>query len=388
MMRPMKLAGSELIFGKGCLEHLKTLKGIRAIIIMSGPILKKTGILGKVVGYLKEANIESMVFDEVEPEPSFTTVWKGAKVMKRYKPDLIIALGGGSPMDAAKTMWICYENPQINALADILPPKSIPKLRKKARLVCIPSTSGTASEVSRSVVIADEKTKIKYGIGNMELIPDIAICDPEVTASMPPKITAETGLDALTHAIEAYLSRRANYISDVFAVQAVKDIFKYLPKTYNEGTNLDYREKMLNASLIAGLAFTNVSLGIVHSMAHTLGSCFGIPHGLANAIILPYVIEYNGTNTAAAYRYKILANELGLEDFVAAIKELNKKLNIPPNFSNIITDEKEYYAKLESMATLALNDGCTKTNPIIPSVEDLIELYKKVYTFKGLESYL
>jgi alcohol dehydrogenase class IV len=282
-------------------------------------------------------------------------------------------------MDAAKAMWVCYEHPQISELSDILPPKQIPKLRKKARMVCIPSTSGTASEVSRSVVITDEKTKIKYGIGNMEMVPDIAICDPEVTASLPPKITAETGLDALTHAIEAYVSRRANYISDLFAIQAVKDIFEYLPKAYEEGTNLDYREKMLNASLIAGLAFTNVSLGIVHSMAHTLGSCFAVPHGLADAVILPYIIEYNSANTEAADRYKILENELGIKDFVIAVKELNKKLNIPSDFSGIITNKEKYYAKLGDMAVMALNDGCTKTNPIIPSINDLIELFKKVY---------
>jgi len=379
MMRPMKLAGSELMFGKGCLEYLKTLKGSRATIVMSGPILEKTGILEKVVVYLKEANINSIVFNEVEPDPSFATVWKGAQVMKKCKPDLIIALGGGSAMDAAKAMWICYEHPQISALSDILPPKQIPKLRKKARMVCIPSTSGTASEVSRSVVITDEKTKIKHGIGNMEMIPDIAICDPEVTASMPPKITAETGLDALTHAIEAYVSRRANYISDLFAIQAVKDIFEYLPKAYKEGANLDYREKMLNASLIAGLAFTNVSLGIVHSMAHTLGSCFGVSHGLADAVILPYIIEYNSANTEAADRYKALENELGIKDLVIAVKELNKKLNIPSGFSGVITNKEKYYAKLEDMAVMALNDGCTKTNPIIPSIDDLIELFKKVY---------
>lgn len=379
MMRPMKLAGSELMFGKGCLEYLKTLKGSRATIVMSGPILEKTGILEKVVVYLKEANIDSIVFNEVEPDPSFATVWKGAQVMKKYKPDLIIALGGGSAMDAAKAMWVCYEHPQISALSDILPPKQIPKLRKKTRMVCIPSTSGTASEVSRSVVITDEKTKIKHGIGNMEMIPDIAICDPEVTASMPPKITAETGLDALAHAIEAYVSRRANYISDLFAVQAVKDIFEYLPKAYKEGANLDYREKVLNASLIAGLAFTNVSLGIVHSMAHTLGSCFGVSHGLADAVILPYIIEYNSANTEAADRYKALENELGIKDFVIAVKELNKKLNIPSGFSGIITNKEKYYTKLEDMAVMALDDGCTKTNPITPSIEDLIELFKKVY---------
>jgi len=288
-------------------------------------------------------------------------------------------LGGGSAMDAAKAMWVCYEHPQISALSDILPPKQIPKHRKKTRMVCIPSTSGTASEVSRSVVITDEKTKIKHGIGNMEMIPDIAICDPEVTASMPPKITAETGLDALAHAIEAYVSRRANYISDLFAVQAVKDIFEYLPKAYKEGANLDYREKVLNASLIAGLAFTNVSLGIVHSMAHTLGSCFGVSHGLADAVILPYIIEYNSANTEAADRYKALENELGIKDFVIAVKELNKKLNIPSGFSGIITNKEKYYAKLEDMAVMALDDGCTKTNPITPSIEDLIKLFKKVY---------
>ncbi len=379
MMRPMKLAGSELMFGKGCLEYLKTLKGNRATIVMTGPILEKTGILEKVVVYLKEANIDSIVFNEVEPDPSFATVWQGAQVMKKYKPDLIIALGGGSAMDAAKAMWICYEHPQISALSDILPPKQIPKLRKRARMVCIPSTSGTASEVSRSVVITDEKTKIKHGIGNMEMIPDIAICDPEITASMPPKITAETGLDALAHAIEAYVSRRANYISDLFAVQAVKDIFEYLPKAYKEGANLDYREKVLNASLIAGLAFTNVSLGIVHSMAHTLGSYFGVSHGLADAVILPYIIEYNSANTEAADRYKALENELGIKDFVIAVKELNKKLNIPSDFSGIITNKEKYYTKLEDMAVMALDDGCTKTNPITPSIEDLIKLFKKVY---------
>jgi alcohol dehydrogenase class IV len=379
MMRPMKIAGSQLMFGQGCLEHLKTLKGSRAMIVMGGSSLEKNGILGKITGYLDEVGISHEVFRGVEPDPSFATVWKGAEAMKAYQPDIIIALGGGSPMDAAKAMWVFYEHPELTKLADILPPNPIPKLREKAYMVCIPSTSGTASEVSRSVVITDEKTKLKHGIGNMEMMPDIAICDPEVTASMPPKITAETGLDALTHAVEAYLSNRANYVSDVFAVQAVKDIFAYLPKAYEEGSNLQYREQMLNASLIAGMAFTNVSLGIVHSMAHTIGSFFGVAHGLADAIILPYVIDFNSANEVALDRYRELAKELGASDFSAAVKELNEKLNIPHSFSSIIEDEAKYNAVLKQMAEMALADGCTKTNPIIPTVDELIALFTKVY---------
>ncbi len=379
MMRPMKIAGSQLMFGQGCLEHLKTLQGSRAMIVMGGRSLEKNGILDKITAYLDEAGISHEVFRGVEPDPSFATVWKGAEAMKAYQPDIIIALGGGSPMDAAKAMWVFYEYPEFTKLDDILPPKPIPKLRKKAYMVCIPSTSGTASEVSRSVVITDEKTKIKYGIGNMEMMPDIAICDPEVTASMPPKITAETGLDALTHAVEAYLSNRANYVSDIFAVRAVKDIFEYLPKAYENGNDLGNREHMLNASLVAGMAFTNVSLGIVHSMAHTVGSFFGVSHGLADAVILPYVIDFNSTDPVASKRYKELAAELGTDSFSDAVKQLNAKLNIPHSFSTIITDEEKYNEKLQQMAKMALADGCTKTNPIIPTIDELVSLFTKVY---------
>lgn len=379
MMRPMKLAGSELMFGQGCLEHLKALKGNRAIIIMSGDVLEKTGILNKVKAWLNEAKVETEVFSDVEPEPSFATVLKGTEKMKSFSPDWIIALGGGSPMDAAKAMWIYYEHPELTKLSDIEAPNEFPKLRNKARLVCIPSTSGTASEVSRSIVITDEKTGTKHGIGNMEMMPDIAICDPEVTASMPPKITAETGLDALTHAVEAYVSNRANYISDILAVQAVKDIFEYLPKAFDEGTNMEYREKMLNASLIAGLAFTNVSLGIVHSMAHTVGGYFKIPHGLADAVILPYVIKFNSANKNANQRYSQLAKLVGADNFSQAVANLKARLNIPKGFNALIDDEEKYNSMIDEMAQVAAKDGCTKTNPLIPSHEDFVELFKEVY---------
>ena len=378
IMRPMKLAGSELLFGQGCLEHVKALKGTRAMIVMSGGSLKRNGILDKVQAYLKEAGIESEVFEGVEPDPSFATVMKGAKAMLAYQPDLIVALGGGSAMDAAKGMWIYYEHPELKELADIMPPHSFPTLRNKAKMVCIPSTSGTASEVSRSIVITDDK-KIKHGLGNMEMMPDIAICDPEVTASMPKKITAETGMDALTHAVEAYLSRRANYVSDTLAAQAIKDVFQYLPKAYEEGTNLDYREKMLNASMMAGLAFTNVSLGIVHSMAHTLGSYFGLAHGLLNAVILPYIIEYNSADPAAQKRYDELAASVGETDFAAAVKNLNAKMDIPTSIESLVPDKAAYDAVIDGMAEMALADGCTKTNPIIPDVAGFAQLFRTIY---------
>ena len=379
MMRPMKLAGSELMFGKGCLEHLRTLKGTKALIVTGGSSMKKSGILQKVADLLSEAGIKSEVFSGVEPDPLFSTVYRGAEAMKAFGPDIIVALGGGSAMDAAKAMWVYYEHPELKQLSDIVPPNPVPKLRNKAIMVCIPSTSGTASEVSRSVVITDDATHVKYGIGNMEMMPDIAICDPEVTVTMPPSITAETGMDALTHAIEALVSKRANYLSSILAVAAAKDIIRYLPRTYKDGGNLEYREMMLNASMTAGLAFTNVSLGIVHSMAHTLGSFFGIPHGLADAMVLPYVMAYNQADESTRNTYGALANELGAADLIAVIKELNGTLGIASSLKELIPDEAAYMGKLDEMAEMAKKDGCTKTNPVIPDMDELKALFVKVW---------
>lgn len=379
MMRPMKLAGKELMFGKGCLEHLKTLKGTRAFIVTGGSSMKKSGILKDVIDLLAEAGIKSEVFSGVEPDPLFSTVYRGAEAMKAFGPDIIVALGGGSAMDAAKAMWVYYEHPEITKLSDIVPPNPVPKLREKAIMVCIPSTSGTASEVSRSVVITDDDTHVKFGIGNMEMLPDIAICDPRVTATMPPSITAETGMDALTHALEALVSKRANYLSNILAGAAAKDIIRYLPRAYKDGSDMESREIMLNASMTAGLAFTNVSLGIVHSMAHTLGSFFGLPHGLADAVLLPYVIEFNRGDEAARITYADLAQEIGADDIASAVKELNRTLNIAGSLKELIKDRAEYMAKLDEMAQMARQDGCTKTNPIIPDIGQLKQLFTKAY---------
>ncbi|NFG24007.1 iron-containing alcohol dehydrogenase [Clostridium botulinum] len=379
MMRPMKLAGSELLFGEGCLEHIKSMEVKKVTIVIGGSSMLKSGILDKVKGYFTEIGAEIQLITGVEPDPSFQTVIRGAKEMIEFGPDFIVALGGGSVMDAAKTMWIYYEHPELKTLEDILPPNKFPKLREKAHFCCIPSTSGTASEVSRSVVISDNETGMKHGLGNMEMMPDIAICDPEVTVSMPARITAETGMDALTHALEALASNRANYVSNILALQAAIDIIEALPKAYEFGEDLEKREKMLNASMVAGMAFTNVSLGIVHSMAHTLGGYFKVAHGLADAILLPYIIEFNSNNKDAKAIYDNVAEKVGCKDLGQVIKELNEKLNVPKKLSEIITNEEKYNDLLDEMSKAALADGCTKTNPIVPTIEQFRELFIKAY---------
>lgn len=378
MMRPMKLAGSELMFGEGSLEYIKTMKYKKVSIVIGGSSVIKNGMLDKVRGYFAETGAETMVISGVEPDPHFSTVVRGANEMKEFGPDLIVALGGGSAMDAAKTMWIFYEHPQLTSFAEVCPPNAFPKLREKAKFCCIPSTSGTASEVSRSVVITDENG-MKCGLGNMEMMPDIAICDPEVTVSMPPRITAETGMDALTHALEALASTRANYVSDILAIKAVKDIIEYLPVAYENGQDMKAREMMINASMVAGMAFTNVSLGIVHSMAHTLGSYFHLAHGMADAILLPYVMEFNSADARAKEIYDEMAKAIGKEDLVATVKELNKKLSIAGSLKEVIADEEKYMEMLDVMAEAAKADGCTKTNPIIPTIDQFKDLFVKAY---------
>ncbi|MCY1714782.1 iron-containing alcohol dehydrogenase [Caproiciproducens galactitolivorans] len=379
MMRPMKLAGSELMFGEGCLEYIKSVPCKKAFIVVGGKSMERSGILAKVEGYFHEIGAQTTVFQGVEPDPCFSTVKKGADKMKEFQPDMIVALGGGSAMDAAKTMWVYYEHPELTTLEEVLTAQPFPKLREKARFMCIPSTSGTASEVSRSVVISDDATGMKHGLGNMEMMPDIAICDPEVTATMPPHITAETGMDALTHAVEALVSNRANYLSDILARAAAIDIVNTLPKACENGKDMAARETMLNASMTAGLAFTNVSLGIVHSMAHTLGGFFHVSHGLGDAVVLPYIIDFNSGNPEAKAVYDRLAKDLGGKDLAEIVRNLNKKIGIPSCVKEVVKDEAAYTSKLEEMAESAKADGCTKTNPIIPTIPQFVELFKKVY---------
>lgn len=377
MMRPMKLAGSQLLFGNGCLEFLASIPTKRAMIVIGGSSLEKNGMLARVEGYLAQAGAQTAVIRGVEADPSFATVQRGAAEMLAFRPDFIVALGGGSPMDAAKAMWVYYEHPELKTLQALLEANPFPTLRGKARFCCIPSTSGTASEVSRSVVITENGAK--HGLGNMEMMPDIAICDPQVTVSMPPHITAETGMDAMTHALEALVSTRANYLSSILARRAVTDIAQALPVAFRDGKDIAARETMLNASMIAGMAFTNVSLGIVHSMAHTIGGFFHVAHGLADAVILPYVIAFNSADARAKKLYEDMAAELGGGALSEQIAELNRTVSIPAVLQALIPDEAAFRARLDEMAGMALADGCTKTNPIIPTAEQMKTLLLTAY---------
>ena len=362
----------DLYHGKDALSSLKTLEGKKAILVVGGGSMKRNGFLDKAVDYLKEAGMEVKLFEGVEPDPSVDTVMKGAAVMREFEPDWIVAMGGGSPIDAAKAMWAFYEYPEIT-FEDLITPFSFPKLRQKAKFCAIPSTSGTATEVTAFSVITNYQTGVKYPLADFNITPDVAIVDPDLVAGLPVKQVAYTGMDALTHAIEAYVSTLNCPFTDPLALQAIEMVLEYLPASYN--CNMVAREQMHYAQCLAGMAFSNALLGIVHSMAHKTGAAFStghIPHGCANAIYLPYVIKYNAKDPVAASRYAEIARRMGLEgvseqalinSLCNKIDEFNVKLNIPKTLKEFGINEDEFKEKVAKIAELAVGDACTGSNP-------------------------
>lgn len=367
-----------IVSGEGSMEYLSQIEGEKAIIVTGGSSMKKFGFIEKAQNYLSKAGIQVIIIDNVEPNPTLEAVLKGSKTMLEFQPDWIIALGGGSSLDAAKGMWMFYEYPKLD-FKSIIEPNSIPKLRNKAKFIAIPSTSGTASEITGCSVITDTTTHAKYPIVSYELTPDVAILDMELPAKMPKSITAHTGMDVMSHALEAYVSTIANALTDPLAIEAVRLVFEWLPKAYNNGENMEAREAMHHASTIAGMAFANVSLGIVHSLAHSLGGQFGVTHGLANAILLPYVIEYNRKNTN---KYDLIEKKLGIDNLSDSIKNLNEILGIPSSFNKLTNNEineEKFKEVLIEMSENAFADACTGTNPRETSAEELAEIYKNAY---------
>lgn len=362
----------DVYYGKGTLEVLKTLKGKKAIVVVGGGSMKRFGFLDKAVDYLKEAGMEVQLFENVEPDPSVETVMRGAKAMQEFEPDWIVAMGGGSPIDAAKAMWAFYEYPETT-FEDLITPFNFPELRQKAKFAAIPSTSGTATEVTAFSVITDYEKGIKYPLADFNITPDVAIVDPVIAETMPEKLTAHTGMDALTHAIEAYVSTLNSPFTDPLAIKAIQMVFEYLPASYQK--DMSAREQMHYAQCLAGMAFSNALLGIVHSMAHKTGAAFStghIPHGCANAIYLPYVIQYNAKDETAKKRYADIAKEVGLtgandDELVKAlcdkIDAYNVKLSIPKTLKEFGIEEKEFKEKVAVIAELAVGDACTGSNP-------------------------
>ena len=381
----------DVYHGKGCLSELKNLKGKKAVLVVGGGSMKRQGFLDKAVNYLKEGGMEVKLIEGVEPDPSVETVMKGAKVMQEFEPDWIVAMGGGSPIDAAKAMWVFYEYPDTK-FEDLITPFSFPTLRTKAKFCAISSTSGTATEVTAFSVITDYAKGIKYPLADFNITPDVAIVDPALAATMPKKLTAHTGMDAMTHAIEAYVSTLHCEYTDPLALHAIEMINEYLVASYNG--DLDARAKMHDAQCLAGMAFSNALLGIVHSMAHKTGAAYSgghIVHGCANAMYLPKVIKYNAKEPEAAARYAKIAKFINLpgntdeelvDALIARIREMNKDLDIPTcikYYEGGIIDEKEFMEKLPKVAELAVGDACTGSNPRSINPDQMAKLLKCCY---------
>ena len=399
----------KIYFEAGSIQYLEKMPDIERAFIVTDEGMVKLGYVDKILYHLRNRRqyVHSEIFSEVESDPSFDTIMKGVEAMKSFNPDVIIAIGGGSPIDAAKGMWLLYEHPDADLEGLKLKFMDIrkrtykfPKLGQKCKMVAIPTTSGTGSEVTSFAVITDKEKNKKYPLADYELTPDVAIVDPDLVMSLPKSVTADTGMDVLTHALEAYVSNMASDYTDGLAEKAVELVFKYLKEAYDDGTNKIAREKMHNASTIAGMAFTNAFLGVCHSMAHKIGAEFHLPHGRINAILLPYVVRYNSSMPTkfvsfpkyeyyiADEKYYTMAKKVGLKadnkeeginSLIEKIKEMNEHLNIPKSFKDAGIDEQEFLAKVDILADRAFEDQCTTANPRVPLVEEIKEIMLDSY---------
>lgn len=390
----------DVFHGENALEALKTFEGERAVICVGGGSMKRFGFLDRAKQYLEEAGMEVKIFDGIEPDPSVDTVMRGATFMAEFKPDWIVAIGGGSPIDAAKAMWIKYEYPEVT-FEDMCKVFGLPKLRTKAHFCAVSSTSGTATEVTAFSIITDYTKGIKYPIADFEITPDVAIVDPALAQTMPQKLVAHTGMDAITHAIEAYVSTCNCDYTDPLAIFAIKMIQRDLIDSYKG--DKEARDNMHNAQCLAGMAFSNALLGIVHSMAHKTGAAFAdfgahIIHGAANAMYLPKVIAFNAKDPVAKQRYGVIADYMHLggnnDDekvalLIAELRKMNDDLNIPHCIKHYGADsypcaqgfvpEKVFLERLPEIAKNAIGDACTGSNPRIPTQHEMEELLKCCY---------
>lgn len=373
----------DIYFGDNAIEHLKSIKGTRAVLVIGSQRLIKDGTVPKIQELLKEANIETAVFSGVENDPSVATVRKGVELMNQFNPDLIIGIGGGSPIDAAKAMWIFYEYPEFT-FEEAAKPFNLPELRQKAKFIAITTTSGTGTEVTSFSVITDDETGIKYPIADYNITPDVAIVDTNLVQNMTAILVANTGMDALTHAFEAYVSTVRNPITDGLAMKSIEMIVNNLLKSFNGEEKS--RKEMHIAQCLAGMAFSNAILGIVHSMSHKTGKIFNIPHGCVNAIYLPYVIQFNAKTAGDAYAD--IAKRLGLkgettdelvQSLIQLVKEFRIAMNIPASLKEFGVSEEYFKSNLNEISKTAVADPCTGTNPREISVEEMKKLFEATY---------
>lgn len=400
----------KIYFKRGCLDlALKELKGKKRAFIVTDRFLFNSGAVENITDVLDEMEIDHQMFFDVKPDPTLATIDDALTMVKAYEPDVIIALGGGSPMDAAKILWLLYEQPDVNfedlsmRFMDIRKRiYQIPDLGKKATMVCIPTTSGTGSEVTPFSIITDEKTHYKYAIADYALTPNMAIVDPNFVDSMPQGLTAASGIDALVHSLEAYVSCMATNFTNSNALEATKLVFKYLPRSYKDGKkDPKAREKMHYAATIAGMAFANAFLGLCHSMAHKLGAMYNIPHGVANALLIRQIIKFNSNDRPAKQatfpqykypnakmKYAQIADELQLggkddeektQRLIKAVDDLMTQINLPKSIKEFGVKEEDFMKNLDTLVERAFDDQCTGANPVYPLMSEIKQIFLNAY---------
>lgn len=399
----------KIYFEAGAIQYLEKMPDITRAFIVTDEGMVKLGYVDRILYHLRKRQqyVHSEIFSSVEPDPSFETIKRGVRAIESFKPDVIIALGGGSAIDAAKGMWLFYEHPDADVegmklkFLDIRKKTyKFPKLGEKCKMVAIPTTSGTGSEVTSFAVISDKVQNKKYPLTDYELTPDVAIVDPDLVTSLPKSITADTGMDVLTHALEAYVSNMASDYTDALAEKAAELVIKNLKECYDNGSNKEARERMHNASTMAGMAFSNAFLGINHSLAHKLGAVYHLPHGRLNAILLPYVVKYNSEEPTkfvsfpkyeyfiADEKYATIARKMGLkadtkeegvQSLIKEIQELNEYLNIPKSLQEAGVDEKDFFENIDTLADRAFEDQCTTANPRLPLIPELKQILTDAY---------
>lgn len=382
-MRQIKLGADKMYFGEGAVNCLGDLDGEkrRAYIVMSGTIQEELGQLKTVTDVLESAGFTWKANTDVEPEPCWGSIQRGVEEMRGFEPDWVIGFGGGSAMDAAKAMWVFYENPQYGSLEEVMPPAPL-TLRNKARVCCITTSAGTGSECTRAALIKDPIQKRKYSVREYtgKLIPDVAILDPVFSETMPRKGTVSCGMDALTHAIESYVTPLANPFSDALAIGAWIYGYKSLPICADNPKDLNARGDMLASSCLAGIAFSNCALGICHGVAHTFGATYGIPHGLANAVVLPYSIAFNSEHDERSKeRYSQLAYFVGKDNLEQVILDLRSRLGVPATMRELVPDGTEFEASFDGLVQKVIADVATPANPVKIDEEYAAEMLRRTY---------
>lgn len=383
-VKNLVLSGKGIVTGKGAIEYLGTLSYKKVIIVTGGSSMIKNGIIDKAKGMLKEHGSQTMLISGIQKNPSFDEVVKGLEVFKEFGPDCVLAIGGGSAMDAAKAMLLFYEFPELNK-ENVIEYKEAGKIpaERKTALICIPSTSGTASEVTKTSVITDTEKKLKVPIITDCLRPDVAILDPDITMTMPEPIAAETGMDALTHAIESYTNHNLDDFDEALAKAAVSGIIRYLPDSCLKGDE-HAREKIHNYSCMAGISFANVGLGMVHGIAHSFGAAFNMGHGLTNAIILPYALKYNSRDKKVSEKLRDLSYASRCSDIIKQIEELKTTLGIPKSFLEAGITEEEFKENHELLLEHAML-GATKVNPVLILKEHMEKMLDAVFYGKEID---